>query len=311
MRLAALKFFRTCLGLQDEFYHTQIIQNQIFSHIIDIVYETMPRDNLLNSACLELFEFVKRENIKPILFHVVENYRQRLQDITYVDVFENFVNRYDQMQGFGQDVEGTLFSQEEDGTPLRSRIIEANGRWQGIRDLDAEEEQYFNTSDEEDELAAKPKVLAPLSNGTTSLIKPLVDYPDDEDESSPSRFHSFYHKPPDTDPTESKLEESDDTVMNQKEILSTPPPERLAEKRRREDDEEDELGKLSQSKRRSSSSGSSIASTNRGVGGGNVLRRKKSFGPSKESPNSRKMTISLSVKNSNGIETDRSRGDGT
>jgi protein phosphatase 4 regulatory subunit 3 len=288
-----LKFFRTLLGLQDEFYYNQIIQNQVFSHIIDIVYETMPRDNLLNSACLELFEFVKRENIKPILFHVVENYRQRLQDITYVDVFENFVNRYDQSQGFGQEVERNLFGQEEDTTPLRTRINGANERWQGVRGLDADEEQYFNTSDDEDELA-RSKTL--LSNGTSPLMKPLVDYPDDDDEAATSKFHSFYQKPPD-----SEAKSDDESSSKSPKELPPTPPERLAEKRRREEDEEDELGKLSgTSKRRNSSSASSVSSVGSSTGTG-MLRKKKSFTASKDT-NSKKMTISLAVKSPNGIE---------
>ncbi len=58
--IAALKYFRTCIGLHDEFHNRQIIHNRLFEPILNIVYETMPKDNLLNSVCLELFEFIKR-----------------------------------------------------------------------------------------------------------------------------------------------------------------------------------------------------------------------------------------------------------
>lgn len=37
-----------------------MIKNKLFGPILNIVIETMPRDNLLNSACLEFFEFIKR-----------------------------------------------------------------------------------------------------------------------------------------------------------------------------------------------------------------------------------------------------------
>lgn len=57
---AALKYFRTCIGLHDEFHSRQITQHRLFDPILNILFETMPRDNLLNSACLELFEFIKR-----------------------------------------------------------------------------------------------------------------------------------------------------------------------------------------------------------------------------------------------------------
>lgn len=37
-----------------------MVKNKLFEPILNIVIETMPRDNLLNSACLEFFEFIKR-----------------------------------------------------------------------------------------------------------------------------------------------------------------------------------------------------------------------------------------------------------
>lgn len=136
-------------SLQDTFYQALMTHNNTFSLILDIVRETMPRDNLLNSACLELFEFIKRENIKPFVLHVVEKYPEKLKDLTYVGTFHDLILRYDQMQGYGMGVDTALFSQEE--TPTRR--LEPNGqRWQGVKEMDAAEEAYFNTSDDEDEV---------------------------------------------------------------------------------------------------------------------------------------------------------------
>lgn len=125
--------------------------NNTFGLILDIVYETMPRDNLLNSACLELFDFIKRENIKPFILHVVEKYREKLEDIVYVDTFQSLILRYEQMQGYGAEADSALFSQDEGSTPRRMPL---NGqRWQGVKEMDATEEEYFNTSDDEDEVS--------------------------------------------------------------------------------------------------------------------------------------------------------------
>lgn len=124
--------------------------NNTFGLILDIVYETMPRDNLLNSACLELFEFIKRENIKPFILHVVEKYREKLENITYVDTFHSLIIKYDQMQGYGAEADSALFSQDEGSTTPRRAPV--NGRWPGGREIDAAEEEYFNTSDDEDEV---------------------------------------------------------------------------------------------------------------------------------------------------------------
>ncbi|OJD21589.1 hypothetical protein ACJ73_07071 [Blastomyces percursus] len=166
LKLTALKFFRTLISLQDTFYVAQMTHNNIFQLILNIVYETMPRDNLLNSACLDLFEFVKRENIKTIIIHIVEKYRDILKNITYVDTFQNLIFRYDQLQGYGAvaEADATLFSQDESGTPRM--IINGGQRWHGVREMDAAEEEYFDTSDdEEDEVCFSSREFEPDERG--------------------------------------------------------------------------------------------------------------------------------------------------
>lgn len=174
----ALKFFRTLISLQDTFYQALMTHNNTFGLILDIVYETMPRDNLLNSACLELFEFIKRENIKPIVLHVVEKYGEKLRNITYVDTFQNLILRYEQMQGYGAETTDTTLFSQDDGMSAR---MQPNGRWQGVKEMDAAEEEYFNASDDEDEVGLDTsnrwiQCAKSLSSGnkTVSLMRPWV-----------------------------------------------------------------------------------------------------------------------------------------
>lgn len=307
-----MKFFRTLISLQDTFYHAQITHNNTFDLIINIIYDTMPRDNLLNSACLELFEFIRRENIKPIITHVVEKYREKLKTITYVDTFHNLILRFDQMQGYGADGDSSLFSQE-DATPPRSQI---NGqRLHGLREMDAAEEEYFNGSDDEDEVwhsmdDERIEVITPgrfeltshlrqgkyademviTPNGSASPnVKPLVDYPDDDDDDmktepdSAARRDTLQNMANQAEPEAGSAPEA--TMSPVSSLGGVPPPERLSEKRRREEDEdEDELVKLSSdSKRRSSSVG-----VVPGGGGVGFLGRRKSVtsGSASTSPSS-------------------------
>lgn len=269
-------------------------RNFLFEPILNIVYDTMPRDNLLNSVCLELFEFVKRENIKAIILHLVENYREKLQEIRYVDTFQTLLLRYDQFQGYTTDGDTTLFAQEQDETPSRSNV-NGNHRWQGVKEMDAAEEAYFNTSDDEDELAHKKPhgQRHPLVNGVSPLSRSLVDYPDDEEEPMDANAGLAERKPVE----KMNAQAVDDNARSAIAVSNKPPPERLSEKRRREEDEEDELGKLSTSKRRSASVSSISSGTSVGSNSSNVLRRKKPFvSTSKDSPTSDKIKISLATK---------------
>jgi len=306
------------IGLHDTFYQAILTRHNTFGLILDIVRETMPRDNLLNSACLELFECIRRENIKTLIVHVVEKYREKLLSIVYVDTFINLVNRYEQMQGYGADAEFTLSTRGEEAQTPR---VQPNGqRWPGVGEMDAAEEAYFNTSDDEEEVsnimnsyisqyanqlqwqqtnsdaAQDAPTLPPLP-----ATKPLVDYPDDDDDedamdtqSDSTQAQKQEEKPFKQEPNLTQSPDIRPTTPP-----SQPPPERLSEKRRREEEDEDELVKLTSGgpKRRSSTSSNS--------GSAGFLRRKRSMekGNTQSSGNvsapPKKISINIGAKSSN------------
>lgn len=248
----------------------------------------MPRDNLLNSACLELFEFVKRENIKIIVQHLVETYREKLQAITYVDTFQNLILRYDQMQEpvTTQELENSFTSVESD-TPARPAGLVNGGKWgQGLREIDADEEAYFNTSDDEDELAAPGKTVL---NGA-SPVRPLVNYPDDDAEEEDVDMDIPLAMRGAPAPSQSK----DETKSIKTTVVTQPPPERMSEKRRREEDEEDELlANISTTtpKRRASTSSNTSTTSLR-----SLRRKSPQINSGKDGGTPKKISISLPVK---------------
>lgn len=173
--------------------------------------------------------------------------------------------------------------------------------------MDAEQEEYFNTSDEEDNLPTTGEPIVKPANGGASLppLKPLVDYPDDDamdvasdeilkkdlvgttgssKEEVPASATTITLKLPSgtAPPVTSFLS----TPKPEEPLSGAPTPERLAEKRRREEEDDDELGKLSRNKRKSPTGG---------LFGQGVLNRKRSFGGS-GSPPSKKIAINLAVK---------------
>ena len=238
LKLTALKYFRTVIGFHDETHNRQIIQHQLFDPILKILFDTMPRDNLLNSACLELFEFIKRENIKMVVQHLVETYREKLQAITYVDTFQNLILRYDQMHepATTQELDHSFTSVDSE-TPARHNAAVNGGKWShGLKEVDADEEAYFNASDDEDDNA--PNTGKPGVNGA-SPVRPLVNYPDDDADEDDMDILGV-----DGPPSAQKLSTATQTPEESTSPKATAvgsPPERISEKRRREEDEEDEL----------------------------------------------------------------------
>jgi len=55
----ALRFYRKIVGLKDEFYNRYIMKGTLFEGIITAFKENGNRYNLLNSAIVELFEFIR------------------------------------------------------------------------------------------------------------------------------------------------------------------------------------------------------------------------------------------------------------
>jgi protein phosphatase 4 regulatory subunit 3 len=246
----------------------------------------MPRDNLLNSACLEFFEFIKRENMKDLTISLVEQFREKLEGITYVDTFRQLLDKYEKYTA-PPPPDASFTSVDTEQTQNRG-IINGGQRWQGLKDADTEEEAYFNGSDNEDEEPFSSGAK-PVPNGA-SPIKPLVNYPDDDDDGTMdilAQDTSSSDRPRESVEPLSPLTKAEDLA---------PVPERLAEKRRREEDEEDELSKLSTQTKRRSSSISSIGSAPSTHG--QTLRRKKSINSGKDGP-PKKISISLAVKSGN------------
>lgn len=264
-----------------------MIKCQLFEPILNIVIETMPKDNLLNSAALEFFDYIRRQSVKPAIIHIVEGYRERLAEITYVDLFDTLILRYDQMH---EAVQMQNNAAEEEA---RKSFSNGSRRWGGPRDLDAEEEEYFNTSDDEDNRSQE--------SSSTVSTKPLVDYNDDEDMGPFSPKH-------DEEPAERPETPTPGSFSGRR--SRTPPTPRTSpdpvkpssEKRRREEDDDDELGRLARGKKRSMSvsstatigSTTSVTSTSSTTSTATLAGRKRSSNTTATSaPPQKKIAINL------------------
>lgn len=62
MNLGALRFLRKIVGLKDEQYNTTIIRNNYFAPVVEAFKANKRRYNLLNSAIIELFEYIRHVN---------------------------------------------------------------------------------------------------------------------------------------------------------------------------------------------------------------------------------------------------------
>lgn len=154
--LGALRFMRKIIALKDEYYNRYITKGNLFAPVIDAFLRNNGRYNLLDSAILELFEFIKLEDIKSLCSHVVENFGKILDEVEYVQTFKALKTRYDQHQDKMKDRDrGSLTGGTEAVVPS---ILRASRYRRDARQLEEEEEMWFNDEEEslEEEGAALP-----------------------------------------------------------------------------------------------------------------------------------------------------------
>lgn len=179
--VAAVRFVRTVISRNDENLNNYIMRRNLPKPIVDAFVANGDRYNLLNSAILELFEYIRKESVKPLLKYLVESFWSQLSKFENLASIQSLSVKYEQ----SLEIIGTKSAVNMD---TRKRVED--------RALEKEEEDYFNEdSDEEDTASASMshnrRVQAhPISsNGSdpscttlSSRSGGLVDYDDDEDD---------------------------------------------------------------------------------------------------------------------------------
>ncbi|KAG8372900.1 hypothetical protein BUALT_Bualt12G0115200 [Buddleja alternifolia] len=179
--VAAVRFVRTLVSRSDEHLMNHLVKNNLFKPIVDAFVANGDRYNLLNSAVLELFEYIRKENLKVLLRYLVDTFWDQLAKFENLSSIHALKVKYEQsLESAGTRSSGSLLDQ-------RKRTDE--------RALEKEEEDYFNEdSDEEDSASARTgsanrgQPQSPVMANGSSPTHPsprsggLVDYDDDEDD---------------------------------------------------------------------------------------------------------------------------------
>ena len=94
--VSAIRFLRACVSLKDEFYNRYFIKMNAFDPVMKVFKMNGDKYNLLNSSVLELIDFIRRENIRNLIHHLVEKYEEWFEEVYYVDTFRLLKLRYQQ-----------------------------------------------------------------------------------------------------------------------------------------------------------------------------------------------------------------------
>ncbi|TDL29640.1 DUF625-domain-containing protein [Rickenella mellea] len=199
--LAALRFFRICLRLNNRNISNHLMKYDIFSPVLDLAMRESRRDNLLSSTCQEYFEHMRKENMKEIIHHIMtkreSTVRQLAQSRLGSQTYQGLILRW--------EINNEPLPNEEETSQTNAKT--GTRRWGDLRLPEAEEEDYFNTDDDDEELIGplpagvpatatlakrrrlritpRPGVSVRLTNGppprSVSPLSSLLDYDEDDD----------------------------------------------------------------------------------------------------------------------------------
>jgi protein phosphatase-4 regulatory subunit 3 len=288
----AVRFFRQLCWTPNnpstaEFCRTYLLEKGAVARVLDLVMATLPRYNLLCSACLELFEHLAKTGPTASLTQFVEDNRDKLETLKGIEPF-------------GQIILAPFDDATTDDDESRRNFVPGNGRYMEHITIDPAEEDYMNSADDENEDGHEtdgghPEVGAktPAMDGSATPRQSLVDYTSDEEGDE------------NTDPDDSDRVAASPRSVSEEDVgpasapeAQTPAPlaavrERTLEKRRREEEEDDAFGGLWQEKKRRNSAAASANGATTYSSDSSVTRPRRTSATLSRNSAPKRMQISL------------------
>ncbi|KAK0414335.1 hypothetical protein QR680_007270 [Steinernema hermaphroditum] len=144
LALHALRLFRRVLNLRDDFYARYIARESVLTRVIDAFVANGRRYNVLNSAILELFEFIAHDNVIPLVAYAIENHWDQLEAVDYVETFRGLKKRYEANKREREGTPDSLSSDTSASGSIRSE------QWKKEQECD-KEENWFGSADDDDD----------------------------------------------------------------------------------------------------------------------------------------------------------------
>ncbi|GAA5846783.1 hypothetical protein JCM9279_004440 [Rhodotorula babjevae] len=249
LRLAALRFLRACVARNDDFYNRFLIKHDLLRPVLDTADEEKSKDNLLGSACLDFFEYLRTSNAKALLNHLMDRGGDVVRRLAAGDgsagplrTFESLIARWEMnnepppltlVQGSAGAGDGAAAGAAGGATSSSMQRQTSLPGWTPRREL--EEESYFNTSDDDDDEPTAPvseetiALLSSASFGSSRRKREPTSNPADEGAHSPKRakLDDEIHKTLTHDkiPLVDYADDDDDEDMKPAAAVSAPPPQ--------------------------------------------------------------------------------------
>ncbi len=95
LHLHVVKFIKSVILNNDENLLKLIINDDVFASIIKIFNENKKKDNLLLSSILDLFEHIKKQNVKKVISYLFEKHYDFFYNEENKFAFTGLISKYE------------------------------------------------------------------------------------------------------------------------------------------------------------------------------------------------------------------------
>jgi len=105
--LAALRLLRTIVGVRDEQLDMFVVKANLLQPAMELFKKNAMHNNMLNSAVLEMVDFIRRKNIASLISYLVETFGAQIEQLrVFYPTFDKLLERYRQ----NKEHESMMFS---------------------------------------------------------------------------------------------------------------------------------------------------------------------------------------------------------
>ncbi|CAO1624116.1 unnamed protein product [Parajaminaea phylloscopi] len=216
MQLAAIRFFRACIGSNNQFTNRYFIKVNIFGALLQLTERESRRDNLVLSACLDLFEYLRRETMRPLIEHLARDFGDKLRVLAErpftAKCFSELLSAAEAAAMSGAHHSMPSLSEQSDsgeGLHAHAQAIEEErrrrdrdliSRGMAVDQLDMDQDAYFNGAEVDLDGETMSAAQTSESNGHSAALgglrkrkrsdlqtRSLVPYDDFDDSSDSDR----------------------------------------------------------------------------------------------------------------------------
>ncbi|CAJ0573094.1 unnamed protein product, partial [Mesorhabditis spiculigera] len=180
--LGTLRFLRSICALKDSFFTQELIKHNTIAAIVRCLLANGPRYNLLNSAIIEFFDFMRQEDMRTLIKVSIEKHWEELQHITYVKVFKNLKNRYEQHQEKGPVRNDSLKENQEMNKAAKERLFDDDDQWFSQDDDDQEQNTVPSSQPSFSGVGAPPARKTAVEPSFPSVMRNRFGEEDDEED---------------------------------------------------------------------------------------------------------------------------------